>query len=417
MSYALYYDTPYETEFTARIVSREETKKGPAVVLDRTLFYPEGGGQPSDVGVLGGAAVRAVKKRDGEILHYLSAEPEVDAGEGAVRGRIDWSHRYDYMQQHTGQHILSAVMYRRYGYQTVSVHQGSEYITIEVEADSLDEELIRAFEDEAAALIARNEPVRAVWVSEEEAAGLDLRREPKVSGEIRIVKVDDFDAVACGGIHTATTGEVKLVKHVGTERIRGRQRLYWKIGDRAVRDYRLRTKVTAELSDLLSVPTEGIPERTRGLVEELTALRGEYAALEDRLAAQEVRRLSEAAETIETAESEESAESAESAQSIRAAFGEYHGEGKDFLRRLGDAVKEGEERLLLCAVNHSEKGMQWLVAAGPGVVCPFNEHRRELLEPIAGKGGGKPPVWQGVGEEPVGLAEFYRRLTSIAGPE
>ncbi len=399
-TYPLYYDSPYENEFTARILQREKTKHGTAVVLDRTLFYPEGGGQPSDLGTLGGAEVTEVKKRDGEIWHFLKGEPE-ERADGTAAGSLDWGHRYDFMQQHTGQHLLSAVMYRRYGYETMSVHLGGEYITIEVEADSITREVIEGFEDEAASLIARNLPVQAYWVAEEKAGKLDLRREPKVSGNIRIVQVDDYDAVACGGVHTAATGEVKLVKHIDTERIRGRQRLYWKVGDRAVRDYRLRTRVTAELSDLFSVPPEQLTERARGTVDELTALRREKAAYEERVASLEVTRLVEAAERV---------------GEFRVAFGEFHGESKEFLRRLAEAVKE-EQRCLLAAVNYGEKGMQWVIAAGPGSEIDFNRHRVNLLEPIAGKGGGKTPVWQGVGEEPGGVGEFYRRVKELLAAE
>jgi alanyl-tRNA synthetase len=401
MSDALFYESPYQSEFDARVLRREAAEDGLRVVLDRTLFYPEGGGQPADRGSLGGAEVRDVKKREGEIVHYLDTEPRSNE-DGSVTGRIDWPHRYDYMQQHTGQHLLSAVMYRSFGYSTVSVHQGSEYLTIEVEAEDIPREQIEAIEDETAALIARNLPVRTAWVDAEEASALDLRREPQVSGTIRVVSVDEYDAVACGGVHTAGTGEVKLVKHIQSERIRGRLRLYWKIGDRALADYRMRTRVTAELSDLLSVPPDQLPGRLRAQQDELVELRRAADASEQRFAAAEAERLLG-----------EAREQGGEQGGLRSVFAEYRGESKDFLRKLAEELRE-EEQFLLCAVNHSEKGMQWIVAAGPGVELPFNRLRSELLEPIAGKGGGKPPVWQGMGEEPEGAAEFYRRVVRAA---
>jgi alanyl-tRNA synthetase len=133
-------------------------------------------------------------------------------------------------------------------------------------------------------------------------------------------------------------------------------------------------------------------------VEELTSLRQENAALEQRAAALEAGRL---------------VRQAEPAGELRLAFGEFHGEGKEFLRRLADAVKE-EEKLLLAAVNHGEKGMQWVIAAGPETGFDFNTYRHDLLKPIAGKGGGKAPVWQGVGENPAGISEFRRLIREKA---
>ncbi|MFP4178737.1 MAG: alanyl-tRNA editing protein, partial [Spirochaetaceae bacterium] len=295
MGEQLYYTEPYTVEFTAEVKAIERGKKGAAVQLDRTAFYPEGGGQPADLGTIGGVEVKDVKKAEGRILHYLSfpiEELEERFKEGEeVSCRIDWKRRYDFMQQHTGQHLLSAVMYRDFGYHTVSIHQGSESTSIEIEADSLEEHKILQIEERVLQLISENRPVKAFWIDEKEAPSYDLRREPKVSGTLRIVSVEGYDAVACGGVHTATTGEVRLVRCEGTEKIRGRVRLHWKIGDRAVEDYRQKSSLVSELVDLFSSPQENLLERIRTFSQELVDLRREYGLLEERTAKLEAGRL------------------------------------------------------------------------------------------------------------------------------
>src|SRR6056297_1028030 len=154
MSELLCYESPYESSFTATVTEVEPAGKEWAVQLDRTLFYPEGGGQPSDIGWIDNIEVSRVEKRKDSVWHYLAAKPENEQ----VRGLIKWSHRFDYMQQHTGQHILSAVMYRRFGYNTVAVHQGDEYTTIEIDRESISQDEISEIETAAIELINQNLP-------------------------------------------------------------------------------------------------------------------------------------------------------------------------------------------------------------------------------------------------------------------
>src|SRR6056297_2250986 len=160
----IFYEEPYETEFTALVKRVEALKKGFRVSLDRTLFYPEGGGQPADRGTVAGIPVTQVEKKDGEVWHYLNEQPP----EAEVEGRIDWDHRFDYMQQHTGQHILSAVMYRDFGYNTVAIHQGEETTTIEIDTDDIEEKTISAIEKKAMDIVSQNLPMDTNWVKDDE---------------------------------------------------------------------------------------------------------------------------------------------------------------------------------------------------------------------------------------------------------
>lgn len=398
----LYYTEPYSSEFEATVIGVDEDEKGSVVRLDRTAFYPEGGGQPSDLGSIGGARVTDVKKRDAEVLHYL--EPPLDGiEEGVVLGcRIDWRRRFDYMQQHSGQHLLSAVLYRDFGYQTVSVHQGSDDTAIEIEAAALKESEILQIEERVLELIGENRPIRSFWVGEDELSSYDLRREPKVSGRIRIVEVEGYDAVACGGVHTAGTGEVRLVRHAGTEKIRGRIRLHWKIGARAVDDYREKSRIVAELVDLFSSPQQELVSRIGASSKELVELRREYTQLEGRTAALEAERLL-AASAVETDEDD-----------LLLITVSYSGEGKELLRKIAEQVAE-EPRAAFCGTNESEKGLQWVIALGEEAEesIDFNLKKGELLAAIDGKGGGKPPIRQGIGQNPDGVTELFaafRRL-------
>ncbi|MFO7849882.1 MAG: alanine--tRNA ligase-related protein [Spirochaetia bacterium] len=412
----LYYTEPYTAVFTAEVKAIERSKNGAAVQLDRTAFYPEGGGQPADHGVIGGVRVEDVKKAEGKILHYLAVpaeELEEYFREGSeVYCRIDWNRRYDFMQQHTGQHLLSAVMYRDFGYHTVSIHQGSESTSIEIETDSLKDMAILQIEERVLQLISENLSVKAFWIDEKDAPSYDLRREPKVSGDLRIVAVEGYDAVACGGIHTATTGEVRLVRCEGTEKIRGRVRLYWKIGDRAIEDYREKSTIVSELVDLFSSPQEKLLERIRTSSQELVDLRRDYGLLEERTAKLEAGRLlSEAGEKTPAAErSPASGEKGETAV-ITAS---YSGESKDFLRKVADGLC-AEPAAAFCGTNLTEKGVQWIVALGEEAEgkIDFNARKEELLAPIEGRGGGKPPIRQGLGTHPDGTEEFFRVFRSF----
>jgi alanyl-tRNA synthetase len=398
----LFYSDPYTTEFEATVLGIEEDKKGAVVQLDRTAFYPEGGGQPADLGSIGSAPVKDVKKRDGEVLHYVD-KPLDGIEEGTVLTcRIDWERRFDYMQQHSGQHLLSAVLYRDFGYQTVSVHQGSEDTTIEIDAEALKESEILQIEERVLELIGENRPIRSFWVNEDDLSSYDLRREPKVSGSIRIVEVEGYDAVACGGVHTARTGEVRLVRHAGTEKIRGRTRLYWKIGARAVDDYREKSRIVAELVDLFSSPQQELVSRIGASAQELVELRREYSRLEGRTAALEAERLL-AASAVESAE-----------EDLLLITVSYSGEGKEFLRKVAEQVAQ-EPRAAFCGTNESEKGLQWVIALGEKAEesIDFNQKKGELLTAIDGKGGGKPPIRQGIGQNPEGVADLFaafRRL-------
>ncbi len=397
MTYLRFYDNPYETEYTARIISVEEGKKDYLVTLDQTIFYPEGGGQPSDTGWIDDIPVTFVEKKDGGVIHHLEQEP---AGEKAVC-RLDWQHRFDYMQQHTGQHILSGVMYRDLGYNTVAVHQGDEYTTIEIDASTIEDEEILRIEEAAMQIIGNNLPVETRWIREDETDAYDLRREPKVSGDIRVVSLQGYDSVACGGVHTATAGEVGLVKHVLTEKIRGRARLYWKIGERAMADYRLKNTIITALVERFSAQTPELLQRIEASIEELTAARRQANLLESRLAACTARQLCDTGSVIQDSKGE-----------LVFITTELHEEGKDFLKKIVEGLP-ADRRWAFGGINNLQDSFQWILAVSGGIGFDFNRHRKELMAPVGGKGGGRPSVWQGIGTRAGGAEEFFTLFEKI----
>ena len=235
----------YLREFDAQVVARRQTGGKPAVALDRTAFYPTGGGQPNDTGVLIDSTGRScvvvdVSTDDDLVWHTLNEDP----GGDRVAGAVDWDRRFDHMQQHTGQHILSQAFVVTADAETVAFHLGDKASTIDRRTGSSDLDAAALARAEAAAneIVDRALPVSASFVTPEELATLPLRKPPKVTENIRIVQVQGFDWSACGGTHVANTSQVELIKIVGTERRGAELRVTFLCGRRARADYaRLKT--------------------------------------------------------------------------------------------------------------------------------------------------------------------------------
>jgi alanyl-tRNA synthetase len=227
----LYYDDAYTARFTARVRAAGEHKGRPAVELERTFFYPESGGQEADRGTLGDAGVVDVQADAEErVWHVLDPAGPPPAAGTEVSCTVDWARRFDHMQQHTGQHILSAALERVLSAPTVSSHLGEERSTIEVPLPATDWRAIERVEDAANRVVWEDRPVERHWT---DAAGVQrfaLRKPPQVVGRIRIVEIPEWDVSACGGTHTRRTGEVGAIKIVGWEKLRGNLRLEFLCG-------------------------------------------------------------------------------------------------------------------------------------------------------------------------------------------
>ncbi len=246
MTFRLYYSDSYTRAFSARIVARLNSPDRPAVVLDQTYFYPTSGGQPFDRGRLNDVPVVDVTAReaDGAILHVLEAEVSGEMAEC----EIDWPRRFDHMQTHTGQHILSQAFVRTARAETVSFHLGADGVSIDLAVPKLASADLDRAEDLANEIVQQNVEVRAWFPTEDELSTLTLRRDPKIQGPLRVVAIGDFDFTACGGTHVARTGEIGLIKIVGAGKAGKDTRVEFLCGGRALRDYHQKNAILTRLA-------------------------------------------------------------------------------------------------------------------------------------------------------------------------
>ena len=257
MTERLYYRDCYLQEFRARVL--ETTGGGRRVYLDQTAFYPTSGGQPFDTGTLGGANVIEVIDEEDRVAHVLDAP----IATGEITAQIDWPRRFDHMQHHSGQHLLSAVLEDLFKIPTVSFHLGADVCTIDVAAPSLTADRIDQAEARCAEIVGEARPLAITF--EDAAANLGLRKESQRTGTLRVVAIQGVDRSACGGTHVRTTAEIGLVLIRKTEKIRGNTRLEFVCGLRALRQARADFRTLQELSRQLSAPAAETP----GLVSEI----------------------------------------------------------------------------------------------------------------------------------------------------
>ncbi len=260
MTERLYYSDSYTRQFTARVVERLTFGDRPALVLDKTFFYPASGGQPFDTGRINGATVVEVATRDSDkaVVHLLDRPLEADE----VNCEVDWQRRFDHMQQHTGQHILSQAFLRAANAETVSFHLGLESVTIDLNVEKLSPAAVDKAEDLANEAVTGNLPVRAWFPTADELSRLPLRKTPDVDGPLRVVAIGDFDYNACGGTHLANTGEAGLIKVLKIEREKKGTRVEFRCGARALSDYRRKNAIVNQLAADF---TCGVPEVTQAV--------------------------------------------------------------------------------------------------------------------------------------------------------
>jgi len=275
----LYETDSHCREFTARVLRREKGDAGWEIVLDRTAFFPEGGGQLWDTGTLNGIAVRNVQEKDGEIVHFTDAPLE----EGStVTGKLDWEQRFERMQGHSGEHIVSGLIHTRYGLENVGFHLGSEDITLDFNG-SLSREQLDSIEEEANRAVWLNLPVLAEYPSPEVLESLDYRSKLALTENVRIVTIPGYDACACCAPHVRSTGEIGLIKLLDCIRYKGGVRIHMLCGQRALADYRSKYTQSSAIAVRLSAKTNEIDAAVARLEEELSARKQEIASLKKEL--------------------------------------------------------------------------------------------------------------------------------------
>lgn len=277
----LYYGDSYTLDFDAHVVEQATYKQRPALVLDRTYFYPEGGGQPSDTGLLNDVPVIDVQTREADraVLHILDGKLD----DSRVEGRIEAARRLDHMQHHSGQHVLSQALSQAARAETLSVHMSADKMTIDANRPTFSLEEWLAVEELANRIVLEDRAVRAWFPEPDELTALALRKLPDVQGKVRVVDVGGFDITACGGTHVARTGEIGLIKVVRFERRGEATRLEFKCGGRALRDYRDKNDVINRLVSDMTVGYWELPDAVKRVQDENKALRAELKAAREQL--------------------------------------------------------------------------------------------------------------------------------------
>ena len=380
MSEKLYYSDPFLQEFTATVLSCEQDKAGWKVVLDRTAFYPEGGGQPADTGILGDAKVIDVREKEGVIVH--TCDKALNVGE-TVTGRIDWARRFDHMQQHSGEHIVSGIICARYGCDNVGFHLGKDIVTIDFNHDISPEDL-PAIEAQANAFIWSDTPIDIRFLEGDALRQAEYRSKKFIPGLVRLVAFPGADCCACCGTHVLRAGQVGLVKLLSCQKFREGVRMELLCGKRAF-DY---LSGTWEQNLAVSRALSAKPLQTHAAVERL---KGELESVKLRAA------------TLETVD-------------FARKGAEYAGKGDvvlfegdmsaDSVRRLCDAVLDtcGGR----CAVFAGEDGnFKYAVGIRDGDIRPLV---KELNGALNGRGGGKPNFAQGsVAAKEADIQAFFEK--------
>ena len=274
MTQKIYYDSAYTREWHTTITGKVDKEDGVYVTLAETAFYPHGGGQPCDVGQIGGIAVLDVNIEDGEVWHKLERAPE----QSEVQCELDWARRFDHMQQHTGQHLLSAMTLKVAEAMTLSFHLGTEYDTIDVAAE-LGADQLTIIEQEVNRQIYRNARINTSWVTAEEAAQLPLVKQPTVTEDIRIVEIEGVEYNACGGTHVSATGEIGIIKLLKTEKVKGGTRIYFKCGTRALNEFTSTQHVLNSIMVKLKTSKDELLERIEKMELEQKQLQTELNAV------------------------------------------------------------------------------------------------------------------------------------------
>ena len=390
MTDRLYYPDPYLYTFDATVQRVERQDDRLLVTLDRTAFYPTSGGQPFDTGLLGTMrVVDVIDDDDGSVVHVVdpamnreSPVPSPEPGQ-LLTGVIDWSRRFDHMQQHTGQHVLSAAFDRLFGIRTVSFHLGAAVSTIDLAREAAPNE-IAAAEAEANRVVWENRPVTIRYATAEEAARMPLRKEPARGGLLRLIDVDDFDLSACGGTHVARTGGIGLIAVASWERFKGGQRIEFLCGGRALDRWRSLRDIAAASVRQLSVLPADLPAAIERLQAEAKEQKRAMTALQVDLARYRAGELADSAEVV-------TLKASGTARLVaRAVDADAHG-----LKALASAivVRPGHVVVLVSA---SEPALV-AIARSADVAVSAQQVLSALTSAFGGRGGGKPDFAQGGG--------------------
>lgn len=381
MTEQLYYQDSYIKDFEAVVLFCIPNGNHFEAVLDRTAFFPEGGGQCADTGVLHienrKIKVFDVQERNGEIIHFI--DEEILPGQTVI-GEVEFQERFSKMQQHTGEHIISGIVHRRFGYENVGFHLGKEEVTMDYDGPLTGEEL-RSIEYEANQVVAENREIKAYFPSTEELEKIPYRSKKELQGKIRIVEIQDCDICACCAPHVQTTGNVGLIKITNAIRYKGGMRLWITCGMRALEDYNQKEASVVQISNMLSAKQQEVTDAVKRLTEEIQQLKEKAAKMQERL-------------VMGYLESEKEALKENPNANLLLFEKELDAVA---MRNFVNAGMELTKGVCGVFIGDEKQGFRYVLGSSGDI----REIGKKLNEAFQGKGGGKPPMIQGslVGEE------------------
>jgi alanyl-tRNA synthetase len=400
MTERLYYSDAYHTTFDATVVEYLTLNDTPAVVLGRTAFYPTGGGQPHDTGALNRIAVVDVVEREADqaVIHVL---PSARAGNplrpgDQVQGEINWTRRFDHMQQHTGQHLLSQAFVQTAEADTVGFHLSDDYSTIDLNRAPLKEDDVARTETLANQILFEDRPVLARFLEPDEVAALPLRKMPPPKEMIRVVQIEGFDWSACGGTHVKRTGEIGIVKVVRSERRGSETRITFLCGHRALAHYHMLNALTRDLALDLSVGIEELPEVIDRLQTEARTVRKERDRLRELLLDYEAAALTTGAQLVGPV------------SLVRKVF---EAREMEEVRRLATRIANQPGHVVLLGVKG--KKAQLIFARSADLSYDMRPLLRGACGLVGGGGGGGPELTQGGGSLPDRIDEALVHATDL----
>lgn len=379
MTEKLYDINSYSTEFDACVISCSPCDRGYEIVLDKTLFFPEEGGQCCDRGTLSGALVDYVSIDGDTIYHYTKAPFTVG---DTVHGEIDFSVRFRNMQNHTGEHIICGIAHSLYGYENVGFHLGADYVTMDL-SGPLTEEEIRYVEKLANDAVFKNLSVRGFYPSDEELRTIDYRSKSDISGKIRIVTIDGIDACACCAPHVKSTGEVGLVKILDAIHYKGGMRLNILCGFDALFDYENRFKMNVALSNMLSAPQSEIVEAAQRLLDENNSLKQKLSLKSKKIIDIYADSIKDSDDSIIIFEEDLDA---------------------NMMRILSNKAKEKTQKFAAVLSGSDSAGYKYIITSAH---VDLKTYLADMNNALSGRGGGSPQMVQGSFEASKEKIESY----------
>ncbi|ANU27372.1 alanyl-tRNA editing protein [Planococcus versutus] len=381
MTTKLYYQDAEISSANVHVIQSGKDGTGYYVILDQSFFYPEGGGQPADAGKIGPAKVIDVQTVDGEIRHYTDSKLPTES----FSAQLDWHRRYDHMQQHAGQHLLSALLEDLLGLKTQSFHLGKERVSIDLDLDTVTLLQLQEIEKKANARIAEGLKISTSYVDTETAKTLKLRKPPAVEGDIRLVKIDEVDLNPCGGTHPKSTAEIGLLKIISTEKNKGGLRIYFLCGNRALNYFTFLLETTNELVVQLNAPITELTQAAQVLLNDKTEANKTIKNLQDHTISLEAQAILPINNVVEKM---------------------FEDRPIKELQQLARLVTSHHPSVTMLLMSTSKDEIRFVCAKGEQVEGDMRNVLNQLLTLTEGKGGGNSKLAQGGGKMTCSIATF-----------